>query len=415
MTTLIHERVRLAREGRNPYVIARLDSGWVVIGDVQPLPGYCLLLPDPVVGDLNALSEIERTLYNRDVVRVGDALLHLTGARRINYETWGNADEALHTHIMPRYTHEPNEKRRLPACVSYDWKSARPFHSEDDRPFVEAMRAYLTGNADSTFEGQAAKNFYDALNRNDALAAVALFDPHAVRAEWEGTPNAQVLHGVDAIVEHITQGRGTWAEGHCLPERFVAVGNKLVVFVHVQVRLKEGEKWIEGRVADVFTFENGKIVGFRSIACGFDALVWAGAVESTKKHTQHFVTTALETAEKPASTLLAATPEPPYYAVIFTSLRAEPAAATQNGTGDGYSETAARMLALATKQTGFLGVDSARSEVGITVSYWRDLDSIQAWRNEAEHTEARKRGRESWYSAFSVRIALVDRAYGRGP
>jgi heme-degrading monooxygenase HmoA len=100
---------------------------------------------------------------------------------------------------------------------------------------------------------------------------------------------------------------------------------------------------------------------------------------------------------------IADTPSPPYYAVIFTSLRTE---------GDnGYEEMAVRMLELAVQQTGFLGVESARESLGITVSYWKDLDSIQAWHTHAELRFAQQKGREVWYSAFKTRICLVEHDY----
>ena len=143
MTNLIAERVELARQGRNPYVICRMPSGWLVIGDVQPLPGYCLLLGDPVVESINALDEAGRAAYSRDVVRIGDALLAGTNAYRINYETWGNSEPALHTHIMPRYLDEPEALRRKPACVGYDWAAARRFDPISDAAFVARMRALL--------------------------------------------------------------------------------------------------------------------------------------------------------------------------------------------------------------------------------------------------------------------------------
>lgn len=102
---------------------------------------------------------------------------------------------------------------------------------------------------------------------------------------------------------------------------------------------------------------------------------------------------------------LAQTPNPPYYAVIFTSVR-------RQGDEQAYQETAARMLTLAARQPGFLGVDSARSEgVGITVSFWRDEDAIKAWKNDLEHSEARRMGREYWYQQYSLRVARVERAY----
>lgn len=102
--------------------------------------------------------------------------------------------------------------------------------------------------------------------------------------------------------------------------------------------------------------------------------------------------------------MIANTPEPPYYAVIFSSLN------TENVTD--YSETADRMVELAQQQDGFLGIESARNEIGITVSYWRDLDAIKNWREHAEHSMAREKGRADWYSAFKTRIAKVERDYG---
>ncbi len=100
--------------------------------------------------------------------------------------------------------------------------------------------------------------------------------------------------------------------------------------------------------------------------------------------------------------MIAKTPKPPYYAVIFTSVRTE---------GDGgYADMAQRMLVLAQKQDGFLGVESAREQVGITVSYWRDLASIAAWKANSEHQLAQNKGQD-WYARYHVRIALVERDY----
>ena len=101
---------------------------------------------------------------------------------------------------------------------------------------------------------------------------------------------------------------------------------------------------------------------------------------------------------------IANTPAPPYYAVIFTSLRTT--------VDHGYAEMAQRMIQLAAEQPGFLGIESARSEVGITVSYWQDLASIQQWKTNAEHLVAQKLGREQWYLSFKTRIAKVERDYG---
>ena len=99
---LIAARVAAARAGTNPYVIAKLPSGWAVIGDVQFLPGYCLLLADPVVTSLNDLSIQARNQYLQDMVLIGDAILKATNSYRINYEILGNSEPELHAHIFPR-------------------------------------------------------------------------------------------------------------------------------------------------------------------------------------------------------------------------------------------------------------------------------------------------------------------------
>jgi len=145
LPNLIEERVAQARQGRNPYVICRMPSGWLVIGDVQPLPGYCLLLADPVVESLNALDPPARAAYSLDTIRIGDALLALTDAWRINYETLGNSEPALHTHIIPRYRSERDDKRGRPAWVGYDWRTSRKFDPAADGPFVERLRRHLQG------------------------------------------------------------------------------------------------------------------------------------------------------------------------------------------------------------------------------------------------------------------------------
>jgi heme-degrading monooxygenase HmoA len=101
----------------------------------------------------------------------------------------------------------------------------------------------------------------------------------------------------------------------------------------------------------------------------------------------------------------ARTPAPPYYAVIFTSLRTE---------GDrGYDAIAARMVELGSSYDGFLGIESVRGAdgLGITVSYWKDEASILAWKRDEEHQKAQRGGKESWYDTYEVRIAKVERAY----
>jgi heme-degrading monooxygenase HmoA len=102
----------------------------------------------------------------------------------------------------------------------------------------------------------------------------------------------------------------------------------------------------------------------------------------------------------------ASLPAPPYYAVVFTSVRT----AGENG----YGDRAEQMLKLAADQPGFLGVDSARGAdgLGITVSYWRDEESIAGWRAHVDHALTRAHGREHWYESFAVHVAKVERAYG---
>ena len=101
--------------------------------------------------------------------------------------------------------------------------------------------------------------------------------------------------------------------------------------------------------------------------------------------------------------MIAKTPPPPYYAVIFTNIK--------NNNDEGYAQTAAKMVELAQLQPGFLGIESAREEVGITVSYWQDLESIKSWKANAEHIEAQKHGHQKWYANYTTRIAKVEREY----
>lgn len=103
---------------------------------------------------------------------------------------------------------------------------------------------------------------------------------------------------------------------------------------------------------------------------------------------------------------IARTPAPPYFAVIFTSIRTD--------IDDGYSQTADAMVALAAIQPGFLGVESAREEIGITVAYWSSLEAIAAWKSNADHLAAQKAGREKWYRAYTTRICRVERDYSFG-
>ena len=124
--TAIHTQVLAAREGRDPRVIARLFTGWAVFGERQFVRGYALLLPDPVVPNLNALGARERIAFLSDMSRLGDALLKVTGATRINYAIFGNQEPALHAHVIPRYGDEP-EALRTAQPWAYDWSAAPVF------------------------------------------------------------------------------------------------------------------------------------------------------------------------------------------------------------------------------------------------------------------------------------------------
>ena len=101
---------------------------------------------------------------------------------------------------------------------------------------------------------------------------------------------------------------------------------------------------------------------------------------------------------------IAKTPAPPYYAVIFSNLRTD--------VEEGYAETAQAMVELAEKQPGYLGHESVRNGLGITISYWESLEAIRNFKGLYEHLQAQRSGREKWYSAYKTRICLVERDYG---
>ncbi|MEY4544364.1 MAG: hypothetical protein RL685_559 [Pseudomonadota bacterium] len=141
--TLIHERVALARAGRNATVIGRMRSGWAVLGDVQLPRGYCLLLPDPVVGSINELTGAERAQFLADMVNIGDGLLALTGAYRINYELQGNTDQALHAHIFSRYQQEDAERRKGPVWLYGTERGTEPFEPQRHGPLQRELAQWL--------------------------------------------------------------------------------------------------------------------------------------------------------------------------------------------------------------------------------------------------------------------------------
>ena len=142
MVTAIHRQVEEARLGTLRRVVAKMRSGWAVLGDPQITRGYCLLLPDPVVADLNSLTGDARRQFLDDMTRLGDAILAETGADRINYEVLGNVEPALHAHVIPRHASEDAGLRKQPVWL-HDW-SAAPAVDDDALNLARRLAARLT-------------------------------------------------------------------------------------------------------------------------------------------------------------------------------------------------------------------------------------------------------------------------------
>lgn len=143
MTTSIHRRVDALRAGIDPTFVARLASGWAVLGQRQVLPGYCLLLPDPVVPALHSLAGAGRAAFLGDMAALGDAVLAATRALRINYAILGNQDPALHAHVIPRYSHEPAPLATMHPWA-YDWNAAPAFDVEQHSELRDRIHAELS-------------------------------------------------------------------------------------------------------------------------------------------------------------------------------------------------------------------------------------------------------------------------------
>jgi diadenosine tetraphosphate (Ap4A) HIT family hydrolase len=139
--TAIHALLAAARAG-DPRVIVRLQSGWALFGERQFVRGYVLLLPDPAVPDLNSLGAQERAHFLLDMTLVGDALLRVTDALRINYAIFGNLEPALHAHIVPRYADEPVALRTQHPWA-YDWGAAPLFDPRACVVLASALRGEL--------------------------------------------------------------------------------------------------------------------------------------------------------------------------------------------------------------------------------------------------------------------------------
>jgi diadenosine tetraphosphate (Ap4A) HIT family hydrolase len=140
--TAIHRMVDRCRAGEFPALVARLPSGWVVLGERQVFAGYCLLLPDPVVPHLNALVHADRDRFLADMASVGDAILASTAAVRVNYAMFGNLEPALHAHVFPRYPDEPMATRTAQPWA-FDWGAAPGYsaavHGELQRRIAEQL------------------------------------------------------------------------------------------------------------------------------------------------------------------------------------------------------------------------------------------------------------------------------------
>ena len=122
-------------------MVCQVVSGWVVLCRMQYLRGYCILLPDPVVPSLNDLTLEQRAAYLCDMSLVGDVLLEVTGAYRINYAIMGNSDQVLHSHIVPRYHSEPDEFRlNVPWSYPQETIDSVLFDCERDRELMHQLR-----------------------------------------------------------------------------------------------------------------------------------------------------------------------------------------------------------------------------------------------------------------------------------
>ena len=125
-------------------------------------------------------------------------------------------------------------------------------------------------------ETEALVRAFAALNRGDIAGVVASFDSEIERVEPDGFPTSGTYRGIEAVMAHFAKARDTWAEGTCEPRRFIVAGQRIVVLVDVHVRLHGKTDWLDGRVADVFTFRDGKVIHWRSFIDVDEALAWAG-------------------------------------------------------------------------------------------------------------------------------------------
>jgi hypothetical protein len=137
-------------------------------------------------------------------------------------------------------------------------------------------RQPLRGSPTMNNHVEVLKEYFAAINRNDMQAITRDFAPDIVRTEPGGFPTAGTYRGIEQVRDNVSRGRGTWAEGTCEPEGFFVNGDKVVVYLHARVRLKNATEWTGGRFADGFAFRDGKITEYHSFGDRNDALEWAG-------------------------------------------------------------------------------------------------------------------------------------------
>ncbi len=142
----VENGVALARKGEHPGLICRMPSGWAVLAGMQYLRGYCILLADPVVLSLNDLNREQRADFLLDMVTIGDALMQVTGAYRINYAVMGNSDPYLHAHVAPRFGDEPEVYLHdHPWSYPREVQMGRMFDKKRDQELIRQLRNAITG------------------------------------------------------------------------------------------------------------------------------------------------------------------------------------------------------------------------------------------------------------------------------
>ncbi len=140
--TVIHRMVELCRADQYPAMVAKMPSGWLIMGERQVFAGYCLLIPDPVVPHLNALAHAGRAQFLSDMAMAGDALMEAAAAARINYAIYGNLDPALHAHLFPRHANEPPATRTAQPWA-LDWSLAPEYSDALYGELKRRIAAYL--------------------------------------------------------------------------------------------------------------------------------------------------------------------------------------------------------------------------------------------------------------------------------